>query len=109
MRLSWKPDHHCWNLAILQRPKHLLAARGRRRAKIRLALNQHQGCRDLGHVSNRRTSLEIRFLFPRSALEPHRRKEREVGGIPEAAPIRDVALRNGGLKALRLTDDPIRQ
>ena len=36
-------------------------------------------------------------------------KQREVGGEPEAIPVGDVALRDGGLEALRLRDRPVGQ
>ena len=35
--------------------------------------------------------------------------EPEVGGEPEAVPVRDITLRDGGFESLRLGDRPVRE
>src|SRR3954468_13382150 len=105
--LAREADHHRRDLPIFERAEHHLAAVGRRRAIVPVAVDQHQRRRDVGDVRDRRARGEVLGIFPRCLLEPGWLEEREIGGEPEAVPIGDVALRDRRLEALGLRDRPV--
>src|SRR5580698_6989905 len=99
MRLTREPHHDGRNLQVLQGAEHLLASRGRRRPQVALTLDQHQRRLYLRYVSDRGTCLVIRLALPWGATEPVRSELREIGCVPEAAPVRDGPHRNGRFEA----------
>ena len=46
-------------------------------------------------------------IFPGCRREPGRVEEGEVGGVPEAGPVGDRALRDRGGEAVGVADDPV--
>ena len=109
MVLARKSHHHRRALEILQRAEEVFAAGGRRRPVVLVAEDEHQRRLNLRHVSDRRAPREVRRILERRLAEPGRREEREVGRVPEVRPVGDVTLADGGLEAVRLRHDPVRQ
>src|SRR2546428_1009408 len=106
VRLAGEADHDDGAPQVLQRAEHLFAAGGRRRAVVRLPLDEHERRLDVRDVAERRPRAEIVGLLPGRALEPGRLEQREIRGVPPRGPVGDGALRNGRGAPVAVPDQP---
>src|SRR5277367_4017488 len=105
--LAREADHHRVDVAIFQRAKEDFAAGSWWGAIVGFAENEHHRCLDLRNVGERRVLFELLGLLKRRTLEPSRLKEGEIGGVPPVGPVGDIALRDRGLEAVRLSYGPV--
>src|SRR5207237_10712179 len=59
--------------------------------------------------SYRRALRELRRILERRLVEPRRRKQCEVRGVPEIRPVRNIPLTHRGLEPRRLRHNPVRE
>src|SRR5260370_30663274 len=92
MSLAGEVEHRGRDLAVFESAEHLLAARSGRGPQVRAPFDQHQRSRYFVDVSDRRAGFVIGFVLPRRGPEPVVLKLREIGDVPEIAPVGDGAL-----------------
>src|ERR1700675_587071 len=109
MRLARKHDHSRRTLQKLERAEQLLSARVLRSAVVRLPQNKHYGGVDFLDERNRGAVGVVLRVLKRWRLEPVRLEQGEIGRIPPRGPIRYVALRYRGGKAVGLGNRRVRQ
>src|SRR5438105_7912882 len=107
--LAGEPDHHGGTLQVFQRAEEIFATGSRRRAVVLVAEDEHQRRLDLIGVSYRRALRELRRILERRLVEPRRRKQCEVRGVPEIRPVRNIPLTHRGLEPRRLRHNPVRE
>src|ERR1700694_996474 len=107
VRLTRKHDHSSRTLQKLKRAEQLLSARVLRSTVVRLPQNEHYGCVDFLDERNRGAVGVVLRVLKRWRLEPVRLEQSEIGRIPPRGPIRYVALRYRGGKAVGLGNRPV--
>src|SRR4029077_879831 len=109
VRLTRKNDHGSRTLQKLERAEQLLPARILWSTIVGLPQNEHYGRVDFLDERNRRPAGVVLRVLKRRRLEPVRLEQSEIAGVPPRGPIRYVALRYRGGKAVGLGNRPIRK
>src|ERR1700675_3055744 len=109
VRLTRKNYHGSGTLQKLESAEQLLPARILWSTIVGLPQNEHYGRVDFLDERNRGPVGVVLRVLKRWRFEPVRLEQSEIGGVPPRSPIRYVALRYRGGKAVGLGNRPVSQ